>query len=422
MQSKPPTIAVLMTLDSKPDVARFFCSALQDAGASPWLVDLSLRAHENSIEGHPTQSPLDSGQTTLAALQGLSRADAAQLMTEAATALVTQAYEDGRLSAAIGVGGANGSTMACGVMRELPAAVPKVMVTPVAATAAVQWYVAQSDIAMFPTIGDISLNRITRAVLENAAQAISAMGQAAMRPPRGPANIPPLIGVSTFGNLQVTVDSITASLERLGCEVIQFHASGAGGRALESLVRAGELRGLIDLTTSELTDHVVGGVYSAGPDRMKAAADVGLPQVIVPGCLDFANWWFGEVPERYRTREFFRYNQEILLMRTNEAEFAELGRLFVKRLVGAAGPYKILIPELGFSQMTDKATQNAEGKEVGRWHQPDCDLVFAQHLEGALPAACIERLNLHINDPAFAHHTVASLAAMLPELSRNEEG
>ncbi len=243
----------------------------------------------------------------------------------------------GAIAGILGVGGANGCTVACAIMRQLPLAFPKAMVTPVAATAAVQWYVAESDIAMFPTIGDISLNRITRAALTNAAAAVAGMARATRDGSRGSADNA-LIGVSSFGNLQPAVDRITAQLEGKGFEVIHFHASGPGGRALESLAGRGELAGLIDLTTSELTDLVTGGVYSAGDARLTAAATAGVPQVVVPGCLDFTNWWVGDVPERYRHREFFQYNVEILLMRTNSEEFTVPGQADGRAAERSQGP------------------------------------------------------------------------------------
>ena len=216
------------------------------------------------------------------------------------------------------------------------------MVTPVAATAAVQWYVAESDIAMYPTIGDISLNRVTRSAMTNAAYAVAAMARAWSRQD-ATARVP-LLGVSSFGNTQPAVDRITERLEAEGFEVIHFHASGPGGRALEMLAASGELAGVIDLTTSELTDLVTGGVYSAGETRLTAAGAAGLPQVVVPGCLDFTNWWVGQVPEKFRQREFYQYNVEILLMRTNAEEFSSLGRLFGERLRAAKGPVSVLIP------------------------------------------------------------------------------
>ncbi|MGI9525448.1 MAG: Tm-1-like ATP-binding domain-containing protein, partial [Hyphomicrobiaceae bacterium] len=327
--------------------------------------------------------------------------------------LLQRSLAEGSLAGAIGVGGANGSTMACGIMRGLPILVPKVMVTPVAATAAVEWYVAQSDIAMFPTIGDVSLNRITKAVILNASHAIAAMGRSYLDQRNQPQPTRPLFGISTFGNLQATVDRLTRGLECSDSEVIHFHASGPGGKALESLARAGALQGVIDLTTSELADDVTGGVYSAGDSRLMAAARMGIPQVVVPGGLDFTNWWVGRVPEKYHGREFYQYNQEIILMRTNQAEFSQLGRLFAERLSRATGPFKVFIPKRGFSQMTQFETRDLSGKKIGQWHQPDCDQAFITTLKHLLPTACIRELDMHINDPEFSEEVLSTFRSLV---------
>ncbi len=417
MPDEVPRIAVLVTLDSKFDVTQFFCRTLKAAGADPWIMDLSLRAHSQDHSELVGRSPLDATCTTFTELQEKSRAEASQVMIDAGTTVLSDAFDSENLSGVIGIGGANGSTMACGIMRALAPLVPKVMVTPVAATAAVQWYVAQSNIAMFPTIGDISLNRITRAILEDAAHAITGMSRAQRMRMDREISSDPLIGVSTFGNLQVTVDRITSALEASGAEVIHFHASGPGGKALESLTRAGELQGLIDLTTSELTDFLAGGVYSAGAQRMTGAAQMGIPQIIVPGCIDFVNWWAGEVPEKFQAREFYQYNQEILLMRTNRDEFADLGRLFAERLCAPKGPLKILIPTRGFSQMTDFPTQDISGRRIGSWYQPDCDKVFSDTLKHNLTSKHIIELDMHINDPEFSEHTVIEFKKIMPTLN-----
>ncbi len=146
----------------------------------------------------------------------------------------------------------------------------------------------------------------------------------------------------------------------------------AGARSKRSPGR-GELAGIIDLTTSELTDFLTGGVYSAGDARLTAAGAAGVPQVVVPGCLDFTNWWVGEVPERYRQREFFQYNVEILLMRTNAEEFAALGQLIGERLSAAKGPVRVLIPRGGWSALTSRKAHDLAGRETGPWARPDTD-------------------------------------------------
>ncbi len=403
-------VAVLATLDSKHEAARFMCDALHDAGVKPWLVDLSLRPHAQGFADIGGGEVAKASGTSWEALAKLSRADAAQTMIAGATAIVQDEVAAGRLAGVLGVGGANGSTMACAIMRALPVAFPKAMVTPVAATAAVQWYVAESDIAMFPTIGDISLNRVTRAAMRNAAHAVAGMAKAHAA---GEADPKALIGLSSFGNLQPAVDRITARLEACGFEVIHFHASGPGGRALESLAARRELAGLIDLTTSELTDFVTGGVYSAGEGRLRSAAAAGIPQVVVPGALDFTNWWVGAVPERYHGRGFFQYNVEIVLMRTNAEEFEMLGTLIGERLHAAQGPFEVLIPTGGFSQLTSRRMQDIAGNDIGPWAQPETDAMFEKALRRHLAPERIHELPDHINDPAFADACVEALLRLM---------
>lgn len=403
-----PMVAVLATLDSKHDTVRFVCEALAAQGVAPWLVDLSLRPHAHGFADVNGAEVAGAAETSWEALAALPRAEAAQAMTAGGLNVVMARLRSKGLSGILGVGGANGSTMACGIMRALPIGLPKVMATPVAATAAVQWYVAASDIAMFPTIGDISLNRITRAALANAAAAVAGMARAyGGRAAR--AGTAPLVGVSSFGNLQPAVDRITARLEAEGYEVIHFHASGPGGRALESLAERGELAGVIDLTTSELTDFLTGGVYSAGERRLIAAGSAGVPQVIAPGCLDFTNWWVGSVPEKYRDRAFVQYNVEIMLMRTNAEEFAALGRLMGERLASARGPVRVLIPLRGFSQMTGRRTFDIAGNDTGVWAHPETDAAFVESLRRCLPPESIAELPHHINDAAFADACVDQL-------------
>ena len=405
-------VAVLATLDSKHEAAQFMCGALREAGVTPWLLDLSLRPHKHDAADVNGDAVAQASGTTWDALATLSRADAAQTMIKGAAKLVGDKVASGDLAGIVGIGGANGSTMSCAVMRQLPLAFPKAMVTPVAATAAVQWYVAESDIAMFPTIGDISLNRVTRAAIRNAAAAVAGMAKARTRPAETAAT--PLIGVSSFGNLQPAVDRITARLEAEGYEVIHFHASGPGGRALESLAARGELAGVIDLTTSELTDFVTGGVYSAGEGRLRAAAAAGIPQIVVPGALDFTNWWVGEVPERYRGRGFFQYNVEIMLMRTTAEEFETLGTMIGERLRVANGPYAVLIPN-GFSALTTRRMHDISGKNIGPWAQPETDAVFVQALCRHIPNENIRELPHHINDAAFADACVDALFRLMPK-------
>ena len=171
---------------------------------------------------------------------------------------------------------------------------------------------------------------------------------------------------------------------------------------------------MIDLTTSELTHFITGGVYSAGETRLTAAGASGLPQVVVPGCLDFTNWWVGQVPDKYRQREFYQYNVEILLMRTNAEEFSKLGRLFGERLRAAKGPVSVLIPGGGMSALVGRKTSDLAGNERGMWAQPEIDRVFVETLKRYLPVGTIRELPHHINDAPFADACLNEMIEMVP--------
>ena len=413
-------VAVLVTLDTKHEEAQFVCETLSQAGASPWLVDLSLRPHKR------VGADIGGGQIAAAAnstwddVAKLDRTRAAEVMLLGGQRILLDAFERGALSGVIGLGGANGTSMACTLMRALPLLLPKVMVSPVAATAAVQWYVAESDIAMFSSIGDISMNRITRAVMANAAAAVAAMALRWAGKDKAAAELSPLVGVSTFGVTAACVDKVTEHLVAKGMEVIQFHASGPGGKALESLASQGALAGVIDLTTHELADLLVGGVYSAGDGRLLSAGQASLPQIVVPGALDFANFWVGMVPERYADREFLQFNAQNILMRSNADELAALGRAMADRLNQALGPLVVLIPTAGFSENTKRMTHSLDGRESGPWAQPDVDRAFTRALQEHLKHGRIEELNLHINDAEFADACVARFVAMMNEADGSE--
>jgi len=255
---------------------------------------------------------------------------------------------------------------------------------------------------MYPSIGDISINRITKAVMENAANAVAlaAINWAARR---GAKTVhAPLVAVSSFGGTAACVERVRQRLEALGYEVILFHASGAGGKSLERLAASGELAGVVDVTTHELADLVVDGVYSAGSARMTGAGAAGVPQVIVPGAIDHSNFWVGQVPDQYRMREFFQYNAQNLLMRTNAEEFWKLGLEFARRLNAAKGPVRVLVPLEGFSEHTRRRAQDLAGNDKGPWRRSEEYRAFTDTLKSYLNNACVDELALHVNDAAFA--------------------
>ena len=402
MRRSRPTVAVLATMNTKSKEARFVARALSRAGVRPWIVDLSLKTH--SVDGIDMNaaSVVAAAGASWQALNEQSRQEAAAVMIAGGSRILTERFLRGKIAGAIGLGGANGTNLVCSILRALPYLVPKVMISTVAGTAAVQWYVAESDIAMYPSIGDVSLNRITESVMEDAALAVAAAVKKRVTKKRIKEKKAPLVAVSSFGGTAACVVRVTERLESLGYEVILFHASGAGGKSLERLAGSGELIGVIDVTTHELTDLIVDGVYSAGDGRLTAAGVAGLPQVIVPGAIDHANFWVGHVPEKYQDREFFRYNAQNLLMRTNAAEFEKLGSEIGNRLNAAKGPVRVLVPLEGFSEHTKRRAHDLAGNDKGPWKRAEEYQLFMDSLKKQLKIAPVEEFSLHVNDTLFA--------------------
>jgi len=419
LSASKPTIAVLATLNTKGREARFVAETLARAGATPRIVDLSLKSHEVDGADVTGASVAAAAGASWQALSERSRQDAAAAMAEGGKKLLLDGFTNGEISGVIGLGGANGTNLVCSIMRALPYLVPKVVVSAVAGTAAAQWYVAESDVAMYPSIGDIALNRITRSVIENAALAVAAAARNWAAQREANTEHTPLVAVSSFGGTAGCVDRVSKRLEKLGYEVIQFHASGVGGKSLERLAASGELAGVVDITTHELTDLIVGGVYSAGDARLTGAGAAGLPQVIVPGAIDHANLWVGRVPERYKAREFFQYNEQNLLMRTNAEEFRKLGREFAARINAAKGPLRVLVPLEGFSEHTKRRAHDLAGNDMGLWKRSEEYRIFVDTLKSHLKSVRVDELALHINDPAFADACVDSFVEIGQDVMRN---
>ena len=306
---------------------------------------------------------------------------------------------------------AAGTTIGTAAMRALPIGVPKLMVSTLA-SGEVAHFVGSSDVLMHNPVVDIAgLNRISRAVLARAAQAMSGMARG--RLPADTAGERPIVAASMFGVTTPCVERARAVLEEAGCEVLVFHATGSGGRTLESLAASGLLAGVLDLTTTELADELVGGVLSAGPERLTAAARAGVPQVVSVGALDMVNFHGIEsVPERFRGRKLYSHNANVTLMRTTPAECRELGRVIGAKLRASNGPAQILFPLRGISAI-DRAGQPFDDPEARAQL-----LAGLRETHGSVP---LVELDLHINDPAFAEACAHELLARMrtPNATRN---
>jgi uncharacterized protein (UPF0261 family) len=288
-------------------------------------------------------------------------------------------------------------------MRGLPVGTPKVMVSTVAG-GDVSQYVGTKDITMMPSIVDVAgLNSISRTIYANAAGAIAGMVE--MDSPQQKEE-KPLITASMFGNTTKAVDHARSLLEDQGYEVLVFHASGSGGRTMESLIESGFITANLDLTTTELADEVCGGIFSAGPDRLLAAARAGIPTVIAPGCIDMANFWgIDTVPEKYKDRNLYEWNPNVTLMRTNVEENKTIGKMITNAANHSNGPVSILLPLKGVSQL------DSPGGEF--WYPEANQACFNTIKVNLKPGIEVIELDNNINDPEFSNKAVEVLTQML---------
>ena len=410
------TILLIGTLDTKAKELDYLRKRIEEQGVQTLLMDVSCKAA-------PAESVSDISCNMVAKESGrdfdeIARRDkisAVNLMTEGAIKIAKGMFDERRFHAVIGLGGANGTEMTCAVMRTLPIGVPKLMVTCVA-SGNVRPYVGTKDIMMYNSIGDISLNRITKRVIHNAARAIAHMASQEFFEDE---EVKPQICMSTFGTTLPCVERAKGLLEEKGFEVIELHASGTGGMALEELVRSGEISAVLDITTSELVDDLVDGMYSAGPHRLEAASAMGIPQVVSLGALDFGNFGAKEtIPQRYRDRNFFFYTPSITLMRTNVEENQILGKQMAEKLNVSVGPAAIIVPQKGFSALDragGKKMTRIDGRISGDWHDDKVNSALIESLKTHLDASKVRlvEVDAHINDPEFAEAAVQLLVDLM---------
>ena len=403
----PATIAVLGTLDSKGPEHAFIAESLRRAGFATLLIDVGSLDDPTVTPDIPRSEVLASlGEECSAILARRDRGECVALMARAASALVTSLQAAGRIHGIISLGGGGGTAIATAAMRALPIGFPKLMVSTLASGQTAP-YVGTSDLTMMPAIVDVSgINRVSRAIFENAAGAICGMVAAAEARRHAPASDKPLIVASMFGNTTACVTEAKRLLEAAGYEVLVFAATGAGGRAMESLIASGLVAGVLDLTTTEWADELVGGVLTAGPERLDATAKARLPAIVVPGCLDMVN--FGEpstVPPRFAGRLFYPHNPQVTLMRTTPDECAQLGRILAEKINRYTAPVTVLFPLRAISVIS------APGKP---FHSPAADTALLTSLRAHLrPDIPFLTPDVEINDPAFARACADTLLAHL---------
>src|SRR5436190_19611 len=386
------TVVLLGTLDTKGREYDYLRDRLREHGVDVVLVDAGVFEPQAEADV-PREEVATAGDADVAALaEDGDRGAAVDAMGRGAAEVVRRLHEEGRLDGILCVGGSGNSSIAAQAMRVLPVGVPKLIVSTLA-SGDTRPYVGANDVTMTYSVVDISgLNRISERILANAAGAIAGMARATLPHTDGGKA---LIGATMFG---VTTPAVTRARERLeevGYEVLVFHATGTGGQSMEALARGGFLAGVLDLTTTELADDLVGGVLSAGPDRLEAAGELGLPQVVSVGALDMVNFGPREtVPEQFEGRNLYVHNPTVTLMRTTPEECAELGRRIARKLSAATGPTALFVPLRGVSMIAT---------EGGPFYDPEADeALFAALRDGVGPNVEVHELDLDVNDPAFA--------------------
>jgi uncharacterized protein (UPF0261 family) len=342
------TVGLIGTLDTKREEYLWLRNRLMAEGVTVLLIDVGPFSEEGIADVTPAEVAAAGGGDLTTLRERRDRGETMTVMAAGAAVVTARRFEAGELHGLLAVGGSGGSSIAAPAMQALPVGVPKMLVSTMA-SGDVRPYVGEVDTTLMYSVVDIAgINTISRKVLGNAAAGIAAMAKHYQATPTGDGK--PLVGITMFGVTTPAADDARVRLTELGYETLVFHATGAGGRAMEKLVESGFLAGVCDLTTTELADDLVGGVLSAGPHRLEAAARHGVPQVVSLGALDMVN--FGPrdtVPTAFAERNLLVHNPTVTLMRTTRAEMAELGARIAAKLAAAEGAAEVFLPLRGVS-------------------------------------------------------------------------
>ncbi len=406
------TVVLIGTLDTKGPEIAYLRDQLQALGLSTIVIDSGILGEPLDITPDITheQSATYAGSDLEAMRLAGSRGKAVDMMRESLKNLILELYQNGKLDAAVSMGGAEGAVMGATAMMMLPVGVPKVIVSPIASG---HHYfaplVGTRDMMIVHSVVDIlGLNSIACSVFDNVAGALYGMvtkGRG-LGSPKGNN-----VAITMLGNTTTSVMSAKNRLEAAGYEAVIFHSNGVGGPAMEELAGLGQFIGVIDFTTNEVYDPLVGGIHDGGPDRLEVIGQLGLPQIVVPGCIDFSVWSTGTVPDELRDRPMYDHNPEYVLVRASGDEMEELGRIFARKLNPAKGPVKIALPIRGLS------IPNVPG---GVFWNPDADARFIGALKQDLRTdIAIEPYDCHVNDPLFGE-SVADLFIQLIESQNND--
>ena len=414
------TVVLVGSLDTKGREYAFVKARLQELGVTPLVIDFG-------VLGTPPFTPDFSAEdVAVAAGSSLSelrfaregsdtRALALRTMERGVRAILERLCAEGRCDAVLGMGGSGGSSVIAGAMRTLPLGVPKLLVSTMA-SGDVSGYVGTRDVCIMYSVTDIAgLNRISRRILANAAAAAAGMAKGLSTAIADEAR--PLVAITMFGITTPGVLRLVERLEAAGFETIVFHATGSGGRSMEEMIDEGLIDGVIDYTTSELVDEMLGGVFSAGPHRLEAAGRKGIPQVVVPGALEVLNFGARDtVPAKYNVpeRKCIIHNPNVCAVRTNREESAQLGTILAKKVSAARAPSAVMLPLRGLDAY--------EQPPDGPWIDPEADAaLFAAIKENLREGIPVVELPYNINDAEFADATFNKFMELWEQAQMMEE-
>jgi uncharacterized protein (UPF0261 family) len=398
------TILLIGTLDTKGREYAYVRDLIRERGHTPLVLDAGVLGEPTFTPDSPAARTAEAGGGSLAELrEKRDRGHALEIMGLGARALAMELHQKGAFDAVFAMGGSGGTSIGSTAMQALPVGMPKLIVSTMA-SGNVAPYVDVKDITMMYSVVDVAgLNRVSRRVFANAAGAICGMAEQAVVE----GEQKPLVAATMFGVTTPCVDRVRERMESAGYEMLVFHAVGSGGRSMEALVADGFISGVADVTTTEWCDELVGGVLSAGPERLDAAAKAGVPQVVSLGALDMVNFGPREtLPPQFESRNIYVHNPQVTLMRTTPEECAQLGEIIATKLNQATGPTTLFIPLKGVSAI------DVEGMP---FHDPVADTALFEAIRKHLDRTRVElvELDLPINDPAFADAMADRLLAML---------
>jgi uncharacterized protein (UPF0261 family) len=399
------TVLLLGTFDTKGHEYAFVRDRLLDLGVAVLLVDAGINDPVGVQPDVGRDAVAEAGGARIEELASAGdRGAAVEAMARGAAGVVRRLFDEGRFDGILALGGSGGSSIATAAMRGLPVGVPKLMVSTMAA-GDTRPYVGATDLTMMASVVDIAgVNSVSARIMTNAAGAIA--GMVGARPPE--VEHRKVIAATMFGVTTPCVTRARELLDELGYEVLVFHATGTGGQSMEVLASDGYLDGVLDITTTELADDLVGGVLSAGPDRLEAAGRSGVPQVVSLGALDMVN--FGPrdtVPERFEQRRLYVHNPTVTLMRTTPDECAELGRRIGRKLSSARGPTVLFVPLRGVSMI------DVDGQP---FHDIEADRALIDGLRETLDDSVeVHELDMDINDERFAEAMARRLHELVTE-------